>query len=88
MNKLLICLISLCLISQIAFSQSVRGLRFNGYSSGYASVTSYDGVIAIEAFTSAFEFIGKNINVPIWKMSVELVSPFRSWMEKFKSRVY
>lgn len=88
MNKLLICLISLCLISQIAFSQSVRGLRFNGYSSGYASVTSYDGVIANEAFTSAFEFIGKNINVPNWKMSVELVSPFRSLDGKILSPEY
>ena len=78
MNRLLLFIISLCLVSQIAFSQNIRGLRFNGYSSGYISVTSYDGVIANEAFTSAFEYTGKNINVPNWKMSVELVSPFKS----------
>jgi len=88
MNRLLLFIISLCLVSQMAFSQSVRGLRFNGYSSGYVSVTSYDGVIANEAFTSAFEFIGKNLNVPNWKMSVELVSPFRSLDGKILSPEY
>lgn len=78
MNKLLICLISLCLISQIAFSQSVRGLRFSGDTNSYISVTSYDGVVANEAFTTAFEFNTKNLSAPNWKLTVELVNPFKS----------
>ena len=78
MNKLLLCLLTLCLVSQIAFPQGVSDLRFSGYTNSYISVTSYDGVIANEAFTSAFEFTGGKLNVPNWKLTVEMVNPFKS----------
>ncbi|MDD3909475.1 MAG: hypothetical protein PHN86_05915 [Proteiniphilum sp.] len=66
-----------------ATTMSYGQLIFSGWSHNYLNVYSYNGAVASEGFTMGFAYIGTDLNVPGWKLSVRVIEPFTSGNKAF-----
>ncbi|ULB35076.1 MULTISPECIES: hypothetical protein [Proteiniphilum] len=64
-------------------AMSYGQLMFNGWSHNYLNVYSYNGAVAADGFTMGFTYIGTNLNIPGWKLSVRIIEPFTAGNKAF-----
>lgn len=73
MSKKLFYILFFFLNSLLTFAQNV-----GGWANNHLNVYTYNGAIANEAFTVRLDYTGTYLNIPNWKLSVQLIQPFQS----------
>lgn len=72
-------LVTICLLFLFTTGMSYgQQVTFSGWSNFITNVTDYAGKVERDAFRLKFNYLGSNLNLPGWKLSVKLVGPVRA----------
>jgi hypothetical protein len=73
MNKRIAHILLFLFVAGFSYGQS-----FNVWSYNYQNIYTYDGATNVDGFTLGFSFLGWILNVPHWKVSVQLTAPIQA----------